>query len=205
MSKIKQKPKTKVKTKNNKKRSIFIRIINIFSTLVVLCLVLVPVGLCLLLLFNNPVHSDDNIRLTGADGISLTEDGNYYFDIRRGETSQSVGNRLENAGLIKNRHFWNLICRLEKEHIKSGTYIIELPATQLNILRLFVAGKQILYRVTIPEGVTLKKTAKILEEAGFCTAEEFLYAASDPALIRQYNIPNSTMEGYLTEFKITYY
>ena len=187
----------KTKTKKNKKPNVFKVILNLLATLIVLCLVLVPVALCFLLLFNSPVLSDDDVRITGIDGISYAENGGYYFDVRRGETSQSVGNRLESAGLIKNRHFWNLLCRLEKEHIKTGRYIIELPATQLNILRLLVSGKEILHSVTIPEGVTIRKAAKILEDAGFCAAEEFIYAASDPAILRHYNIPNSTMEGYL--------
>jgi UPF0755 protein len=81
--------------------------------------------------------------------------------------------------------------------IKSGTYLLEVPATQMAIHRLLVSGKQLLRRVTIPEGVTLQKTAKILEDAGICAAGDFLAAAADPAIRERYRVPGLTMEGYL--------
>ena len=52
-------------------------------------------------------------------------------------------------------------------------------------------------KVTIPEGVTLKKTAGILEDAGICEAEEFLAAASSREILDTYRVPGSSMEGYL--------
>jgi len=145
--------------------------------------------------FNSPVQ--DGSVVTEQDGIRRIEDGAFYIDVRRGESAQSVGLRLERAKLIKNRFFWNLICRWKKEHVKTGTYRLELPASPIAIHSLLVSGKQILYRVTIPEGVTLKKMAVILEEAGICSAEDFLNAASDPQITGAYRIPNATMEGYL--------
>jgi UPF0755 protein len=147
---------------------------------------------------NSPVQPGSvPSSVSEQDGIKKAEDGAYYIDIRRGESSQSAGLRLERAGLIKNRFFWNLICRFEKEHIKSGTYRIELPASPIAIQRILVSGRQILYRVTIPEGVTLKKTAVLFEEAGICSAEDFLNAANDPQITGAYRIPGVSMEGYL--------
>jgi UPF0755 protein len=159
---------------------------------------MIPLGLGVIIYFNSPIQPEKLPELTtDIEGIRKSEDGAFYIDIRRGESSQSVGLRLERAGLIKNRLFWNLLCRWKKEQIKTGVYRLENPASQLAIHQLLVSGKQVLYRVTVPEGVTLKKAAAYLEEAGICPAEDFLEAARDPEIINLYGIPNSSMEGYL--------
>jgi UPF0755 protein len=181
-----------------KKRGVFSNILIFISVIIAFALVMIPIGLGVIIYFNSPVQPEDLPELTAdIEGIKKTEDGAYYVDVRRGESSQSVGLRLERAGLIKNRLFWNLLCRWKKEHIKTGIYRLEIPSSQLAIYQLLVSGKQILYRVTVPEGVTLRKAAGLLEEAGICSAEDFLEAAKDPAIINLYGIPNSSMEGYL--------
>ncbi|GHV96216.1 hypothetical protein AGMMS50293_25360 [Spirochaetia bacterium] len=133
----------------------------------------------------------------GEDGIRPGNGNEVFIEVRKGESAQSVGRRLEHAGLIRSRHFWYFLCRFDREFIKSGTYLLETPASQMAIHRVLVSGKQLLQRVTIPEGVTLKKTAKILEDAGICTADEFLTAAASPEFISRYGVPNATLEGYL--------
>lgn len=135
--------------------------------------------------------------VTEQEGPAEPIQSEMRFDVRRGESAQSVGQRLAEAGLIRSRHFWQLLCRFNKEHIKSGSYMIEVPASQIAIHQLLVSGRQMLQRITIPEGLTLKKTAKLLEELNFCPAEEFLAAATDPEITGNYRIPGSTMEGYL--------
>lgn len=183
--------------KKKKKQNIILSFFRILSALIALSLILAVILLGIVIYLNSPLQSGKMPAFVSEDGIKIMEDGSYYVDIRRGESSQSVGLRLERIGLIRNRYFWNLLCRLEKEHIKSGTYKIEAPINQIAVLRLLVSGKQVLYRVTIPEGAALKKTAAILEDAGICSAVDFLEAAADPEIINLYRIPNSSMEGYL--------
>jgi UPF0755 protein len=142
--------------------------------------------------------------LPEQDGVRRTDGGEVYLEVRKGESARSVGLRLERAGLIRSRYFWYALCRFfDREYIKSGTYRLEIPATQMAIHRLLVSGRQLLRRVMIPEGVTLKKTARILEESGICAAGDFLAAAADPAIVGPYRIPGGTMEGYL--FPDTYF
>jgi UPF0755 protein len=108
-----------------------------------------------------------------------------------------VGKRLEDAGLIRSRYFWYLLSRLEKDYIKTGAYLLDIPASQLSLHRILVSGRQMLQRVTIPEGVTLKKAARIFEDAGICAAAAFLAAAGNQDILDQYQVPGETMEGYL--------
>ncbi|GHV84974.1 hypothetical protein AGMMS50230_05820 [Spirochaetia bacterium] len=130
-------------------------------------------------------------------GIQIDDSGMVLFEVREGESAYRVGQRLEQAGLIKTRYFWNMLSRLEKDYLKAGTYRLGFPSSQTEIRAVLVEGKQILLRVTIPEGVTLKKAALILETEGICSAGDFLAAAGDKALLDSYRIPNETMEGYL--------
>jgi UPF0755 protein len=108
-----------------------------------------------------------------------------------------VGQRLQEAGIIKNWYFWYLLSYLDNEHIKAGVYSLKIPASQLEIRSVLVSGRQLMVRVTIPEGVSLKKTAAILEGAGICEAPAFLAAAEDREILDAYRVPGATMEGYL--------
>ena len=155
--------------------------------------------LCVLILggtayFNSPPNQ---APVPDAEAMRLDESGALILEVRGGESAYSVGRRLENAGVIRNRYFWNILARLSGEHIKTGTYRIELPASQVKIRSILTAGEQLLVRVTIPEGVTLSRIAQILEEAGVCGAEEFLEAASSRVILDTYNVPGTSMLGYL--------
>jgi len=175
-----------------------------FSLIIAFSIVLITIALGVVIYFNSPAQNSDRpITLSSNDGIVLEETGAYLIDIRRGETSQSVGLRLERTGFISNRHVWNILCRLNNEHIKTGTYRLEIPASMLAIHSLLVSGREVLHKVTVPEGVTLTKTARILDESGICSYASFLTAARNTSIINEYGIPNQSMEGYL--FPDTYF
>ena len=152
----------------------------------------------------NPAYGSASTLPSSYDrGITFEYDGQAEFprsvlvQIREGESSYAVGERLERAGLVRTRYFWNLLSRLDGAFIKTGTYRIDLPASQTEIRAALTGGRQLLLSVTIPEGVTLKKAAAILERAGVCFSGDFLAAASSPSLLAAYKVPGSTMEGYL--------
>ncbi|MCL2044074.1 MAG: endolytic transglycosylase MltG [Treponema sp.] len=135
----------------------------------------------------------DGLAIETVDGTGNT----VRFDVRRGESARSVGRRLADAGLIRNEFAWNLYCRYNNEPVKAGSYLIEIPSTLIAIHALLAEGRQELVRVTIPEGFTLKKMARLLENAGICPADDFLAATATPEIISRYRIPGTSMEGYL--------
>jgi UPF0755 protein len=119
------------------------------------------------------------------------------FEVQSGESARAVGKRLEEAGIIKSQYLWSLHARLKKEYIKAGMYQLSLPATQEALYAVLVEGRQILVKVTIPEGITLKKIAHLFAEAGICEEAAFLSAATDAELLADYAIPGTNMEGFL--------
>ncbi|MDR2490850.1 MAG: endolytic transglycosylase MltG [Spirochaetaceae bacterium] len=146
------------------------------------------------------VVSVDSAGIAGNDGnagIAGIARTSALVEISEGESAISAGRRLERSGIIRSALFWELLTRIKKEYIKTGTYKISLPATTVSIYRKLISGDEILVSVTIPEGSTLKKTAALWEKAGICGEEDFIAAAGRADLLDKYRIDSPTMEGYL--------
>jgi UPF0755 protein len=145
-----------------------------------------------------PMPEDSELGVGGAEGDDPTNTTQTcFFEVYAGESAMSVGRRLKDARMIRSHYFWYILSRLDKGSIKAGTYRLELPASQMTIRSTLVTGQQFLTRVTIPEGVTLKKMAKILEDAEVCDENAFLAAAGEEEILATYQIPGENMEGFL--------
>ena len=171
-------------------------ILIVFSSLIAGALLL-AFGLVWAAMHFNSAPDGPPLSRGSLAGARLEDPATVIFDVREGESAVAVGRRLEQAGLIRSRLFWDLLSRYEKEFLKTGTYRIPVPSSQTEIRSILVEGRQILLRVTIPEGVTLKKAAAIIGGTGICSGEDFLDAAADQNILRSYQIPGTTMEGYL--------
>jgi UPF0755 protein len=168
-------------------------ILGVISLLLGFCIFIFLAFLGALMYFNAPPAG----AVIEGEGIVRETDGTILFEVRRGESARSVGRRLEEAGIIRSRYFWYVLTRIKNEFVKSGTYSLDIPVSQISIHQTLVSGRHLLKRVTVPEGVTLKKTARIFEDSGVCIAEDFLRAAEDGEILTAYGIPGNTMEGYL--------
>ena len=186
----------------------FKRIFVIASSIFGLALFLIFAFLAVFVYLNSPPGLPDALKGDAPEGEGLTVTGiiegdhsppktTVIFEVRRGESARSVGQRLVDSGLIRSGILWSLLCRIGREPIKSGSFLIEVPANQLAIHKVLVSGRQMLLRVTVPEGFTIRKTAALMEEMNVCPADEFLAAAADPAITALYRIPGASMEGYL--------
>jgi UPF0755 protein len=136
-----------------------------------------------------------------ADGVEMSQ-GNVFVDVREGEGARAVGRRLKAANLIKNERFWYLLSRFDQRNggkfLRAGVYEIKPGSSASEIRRILTTESgQILYRVTVPEGLALHRIAAIMENAGVCDAEAFLAAASSPEMLAAYRIPGKDMCGYL--------
>jgi UPF0755 protein len=138
-----------------------------------------------------------------VDGIDTAANGEIRIRVREGESAGSVGMRLEDALLIRSGLLWNIVSRFDKDFIKQGVYLVAEPMPLTALYSLLKTGREEMVRVTIPEGVTLSKMARILENASIVTADDFLAAARDPAFLAEYHIPADSAEGYL--FPDTYF
>ena len=125
------------------------------------------------------------------------------FTIKRGTSSRSIAADLKAAGLIRFEYPTYLYFRFSNKSIKAGTYKLS-PAWSVPMLCTYLqAGKQELIKVTVPEGLTLSKTAAILEDRHVVVAGDFLAAAENEALLQSYGILGDSAEGFL--FPDTYF
>lgn len=134
--------------------------------------------------------------------------------IPEGARASQVVDLLEEKGVLAHPVWFYALLRttgLDRK-IRAGGYVFTRPAPLSEILLSLVFRPQGVYlvRITVPEGATLEKIARIVEDSLLIPADSFLARARDPHLIqslhRKYpDIPDTLphLEGYL--YPETYY
>lgn len=153
-------------------------------------------GLFVFLFLEAPPAAESRVAAANA-GISSEPDGSYIVVVHPGESASSVGRRLQAAGLIRSASLWTILARIDSEKVKAGTYRVDASHGTLAVRELLVSGKQLLIKVTVPEGYTTKKIAALLDSSGIVGYREFLEATRNADLLRSYGIPGTSFEGYL--------
>lgn len=121
------------------------------------------------------------------------------FQVERGESFNRIALELEERGLIRSALFLKIYNKITGSDnlIKTGSYNIELRLSSLEIIDQLVEGKQKLVPVVIPEGLTIRKIADILSDAGISSRDAFIGAAVDGSYLKKYGIEAETLEGFL--------
>ena len=159
-----------------------------------LALAAIFLALCICLL----LFSAWNRPVTAEQGTA----GEVLFSVPPGESLRRTASRLAGEGLVRSELFVCLHARFAGLSLKAGTYRLSPAMRTAEILDAIHSGDVAVYRITVPEGLTLSKTAAVFAEAGI-SAQNFLTAAGDPALLQEFGIPAATAEGYL--FPDTYF
>jgi peptidoglycan lytic transglycosylase G len=127
------------------------------------------------------------------------QSGTVEIRIEQGEPFSAVVRKLREHQVVTNEKLFLLWARyfgLEKK-IHWGLYRFELPLSPAEILHRMVLGQGIFQRVTIPEGLTIKEVADLLDKMGIVPEEKFLAAAQDPELLSSLGLQDKGIEGYL--------
>ena len=119
------------------------------------------------------------------------------FKIPRGTAAKTVIGELKAKNLIRSELYAYAYLRLKKLNLKAGTYQIKPEMTTHDILHKLTEGSQALKKLTIPEGLTLKKTAQVFETVGLIKAEDFIAITSDSEFLEKNGIKAKTAEGFL--------
>ncbi len=126
--------------------------------------------------------------------------------VERGEPFSSVVRKLKEKGVIPEERFfslWARLWRLDKK-IHWGFYHFDLPLAPAAALNQMIPGKGSFHRVTIPEGLTVREIADLLEKARIAPQAALLAAAAAPELLARLGLADKGyIEGYL--FPDTYY
>ena len=132
-----------------------------------------------------------------------TEGSEQLFTIKRGTSVRTVAADLQTAGLVRSGYAAYFYFRFLRLPLKAGTYKLSSAMSLQSVAAYLQEGKQELIKVTLPEGLTLSKTAAILAERQVIELSAFLEAAQNPELLKKYGIPSGSAEGFL--FPDTYF
>ena len=116
-----------------------------------------------------------------------------------GDDLGNMAETLHRVSLISKPEKFMMLARAKgyDKRIKAGEYFLSAAMSPLQILETTVKGSVHLYKLTIPEGYTLRQIAERVADSGLGGEKDFLEAASDPALLDALGIEAETFEGYL--------
>lgn len=125
--------------------------------------------------------------------------------IEPGLTSSEISRKLESGGHVKSARLFLLYLWLtgNTDRIQAGEYLFDRPLSIAEISDKMIRGVVHYYKVTVPEGLDLKETAKRFVDSGFASHEEFEDAVKKTELIRDLDPEATDLEGYL--FPDTYF
>jgi peptidoglycan lytic transglycosylase G len=125
--------------------------------------------------------------------------------VEQGDSLATVVRKLREQKIISNGLFFSLWARLSgaEKKIHQGLYRFEGSVSPREVLERLVMGKGIFQTVTIPEGLTVKEIAELLEKMQIANKDKFLVAANDANFLATLGLQDKGIEGYL--FPSTYY
>ncbi len=133
--------------------------------------------------------------------------GAYPAEVRveSGDSFTTVTRKLREQQVISNGLFFSLWARFNgsEKKIHQGLYRFESSVAPWEVLERLVTGKGIFHSVTIPEGLTIKEIAELLDKMQIANKEKFLAAAADPSVLTALGLSDKGLEGYL--FPSTYH
>jgi len=133
-------------------------------------------------------------------GVSNTD---TMFEISAGSSLAKVSNDLTNAGLIEDPVFFILLAkwRNAENSIKTGEYSLDGNITPAQLLRKFVAGETLQYRLTLVEGWTFDQALTEIWSSEKVNIE--LAGLSKSEISTSLNLETENPEGML--FPDTYF
>lgn len=119
--------------------------------------------------------------------------------IARGSSFSAVVDLLDDAGLVGRRQYFLLLSYVKgaPKQIRAGEYELNSSMTPEGILDRLMEGRVKGYRVSIPEGFTVRQIAARLAARGIVDEDRFRTLARDKTFLSSLEIPGASAEGYL--------
>jgi UPF0755 protein len=127
------------------------------------------------------------------------------FEVEKGKGVKAIAQSLEKRGIIKDK--WTFLIEFKlfvsPQSLKAGEYLFSPPFKVKEILTTLIQGKIYLHPLAVPEGLTAKEIAELLQSQGFGQKEDYQHTFSDTGPIYSWDRKAANLEGYL--FPETYY
>lgn len=124
--------------------------------------------------------------------------GEVFVEIPRGTTADGIARLLTEAGVVHSRYDFLLARFTERRRVlQAGEYRFSHAASPIEVADRIARGDIFALDLVIPEGKNMFDIAAAAESLGLFSADEFLAAARNPAMIRDLDPHAPTLEGYL--------
>lgn len=133
----------------------------VYKILVTLLVIAIGISIALGQL-NKPLNKNDNTMVSVV--------------IPEGSSTDDIANILVDSGVIKNANNYKIISRIWRYDGKylAGRYMVSPSMTSNEIAKTLIQGSNDLKSFTIPEGLTIKQTARKLADDGIVDYKTFL-------------------------------
>jgi UPF0755 protein len=129
--------------------------------------------------------------------------GGVFVDVPHGASRRHVAYLLNQNGVLRSSLAFEIYARRHpKRTLQAGEYFFDRALTGREVFWKLANGEVYQQPFTVREGETMFDIARELQAGKFMPAGDFLYAAGDPSLIRDFAPGAQTLEGFL--FPATY-
>lgn len=126
-----------------------------------------------------------------------------FVDVPHGASRRYAAYILKKNGVVRSAMAFEIYARRHpKRTLQAGEYFFDHAMTGREVFWKLANGQVYQQPFTVREGETMFDIARELEVGKFMRAGDFLYAAGDPALVRDFAPGAQTLEGFL--FPATY-
>lgn len=121
-----------------------------------------------------------------------------FVDFPKGTSSRQMAVMLQNSGVIRNAWTFEAVRLFQRRaRLQAGEYRFAKPASVVAVFERIARGDIFYYELVVPEGNNMFDVAASAQRLGLFTAQEFLTAARNPALIRDLDPQAPSLEGFL--------
>jgi len=119
--------------------------------------------------------------------------------VERGAPLRRVAEKLKAKGIISSERgfLFTAWVRGAERNTQAGEYEFSPAMSPVTIIGMLKRGEVKGYRVTVPEGYTIRQIAALLERKGLAKSSEFITDAHESALVKELGLPGKSLEGYL--------
>jgi UPF0755 protein len=134
------------------------------------------------------------------DNNDLVSNEPVRVHIKKGMSFSQIADTLKKYKIINSKTAFIVTGKLlgAERKIKSGYHLLKYGLSNYDYLNALVLGKYLVnVRVTIPEGLSLREIASLLQQTLDFSAEDFLQLSENQELLNEFEIDHNSFEGYL--------
>ncbi|MDN5354492.1 MAG: hypothetical protein PWQ09_1248 [Candidatus Cloacimonadota bacterium] len=122
------------------------------------------------------------------------------IEINKGASAQEIAQKLYRKNIIRSKNWFYIYVKLsgKDKQLSWGKYLFFGNYSLLDVVEKLISGKVVLNKLTIPEGLTIRKTCRLLSRNKFGNYLKFKKLCNDSLYASQltgFDIPN--LEGFL--------